>query len=589
MGERPRPRLPRGPALVLCLAAVLGAAPPRPTQGTIRGVVRDRQGKPVAAARVLRLAGGQRIETRTDSDGRFTLTTSFAPLDLLFVERNSFRFHGQRCDGQEPLVITLTRRTEPITARMTTLPRVGSRQERRRLAVRLLRPVLDKLGAKASDNDRLRPLEMLARVDAGRLLVELERRPISDAWYDGYVRRAAVKSLLHDSRDEARTIADSIRDPGFRATCYLDLADAVPEPSRAERLALVNQALVHSRAVTANDHRILHLAGIARRLWELGDRERSRRLLREGQAVARELPTGSWAGYARGAFAEDLALIDRPAALALMKDLKDPFEFVRHHANLALKLAGSQPAEAERLLDLITKGKPQQVHSRDHYAARICARMAGADSKRARKLADSIRDDASRARALGAMAGALAKDRPTEARSLLDEAFAVLARQVAAGGGRFNGSSDAASVAGVILPAVEAIDPTLVPEFFWSALSLRICATVRKEDDTWGQEAGALGALALVLSRYDRSLAAALADESRRQPRPADHYRAPDLQAAVLIDPKQAVARAEKLPLTSNTQYVRAALIGLLLAEGKDLEKAILRTLGQWSVDDDDV
>lgn len=48
-----------------------------------------------------------------------------------------------------------------------------------------------------------------------------------------------------------------------------------------------------------------------------------------------------------------------PAALALIKDLKDPMEHDRHHGNIAHKLAGSKPAEAERVLGML--GKPGRV------------------------------------------------------------------------------------------------------------------------------------------------------------------------------------------------------------------------------------
>src|SRR5437660_1676308 len=82
-------------------------------------------------------------------------------------------------------------------------------------------------------------------------------------------------------------------------------------------------------------------------------------------------PSAAWAGYARGAFAEDLALIDRPAALALMKDLKDPYEYVRHHVNLAHKLAGTDPTEAEQVYaTLRASGDRQHAYQADHYAAR---------------------------------------------------------------------------------------------------------------------------------------------------------------------------------------------------------------------------
>jgi hypothetical protein len=98
-------------------------------------------------------------------------------------------------------------------------------------------------------------------------------------------------------------------------------------------------------------------------------------LLREGEAVAKELPTAAWAGYARGAFAADLRLIDVPAALALIKDLKNPHEFVRHHGNLAYRLAGAHPPEAERVLDLVRqlteKGRSERSHHREREAAAL--------------------------------------------------------------------------------------------------------------------------------------------------------------------------------------------------------------------------
>src|SRR5262249_13885770 len=214
---------------------------------------------------------------------------------------------------------------------------------------------------------------------------------------------------------------------------------SLPEGKRAEKLALLNQALVHSRAIKGNDHRVIHLAWIAKRFWALGEKERAGTLLREGQKVAKELPPAAWAGYARGAFAEDLALIDLPGALALMKDLKDPFEYIRHHGNLAQKLGGADPAQAERVYGLLLKGKDaRQVYNRDQSAVRVCHRMAPADLPRARKIAETIQDPYYKARAYGVMAQALAKARPKDALGLLDHAFDLLGGRVASDQDRFN-------------------------------------------------------------------------------------------------------------------------------------------------------
>jgi hypothetical protein len=554
---------------------------------TIGGRILDRKGLPVAGARVSRADGRRRDEATTDADGRFTLSTAFYHTGFLFVEKPGFRFHGQRCDRPEPLSVTLTRREEPAETSMTTLPPALPPGERKALANRLLEPHLRRVLEKGSDDARLRPLEALAKADPGRLLEELERRPFKEAWFDSYLRRAAALSLLAESHDEARTIIESMPDPGFRVRGYLDLYDARPAAARADKLALLNQARLHSRAVQENDHRVLHLAAVAKRLWAMGEKDGATQLLREGQAIAKELPTAAWAGYARGAFAEDLALIDRDAALDLIKDLKDSFEYVRHHGNLASKVAGADPAAAERVLAILDKGGDrQQRHQRDHYALRVCYHMAPADLPRARAIAESINDPCSKARAYGVMAQSLAKSRPKEALELLDQAFAILADS-AAGRARYNNIYLATAVAGILLPAAEQIDRTLVPEFLWRTVSLR-ARPASPADDVSGTEAGSIGALALVVARYDHGLAQALVEEAERQHPPDLSGRGYHLLAAAIADPRRAVSLAERIPEGGYRHTAVESVAGLLASQGDAVWRAVHQTLGQWYVGDED-
>jgi hypothetical protein len=574
--------------LVLCLLAVPALRAQAPAEGgALQGEIRDRQGKPVAGARVSRTDRERHAEATTDAEGRFVLKGALSAPGFLFVEKAGFRFHGQRCDRPEKLEVTLVRRDEPAKKRMTTLPPALPRAERKALAARLLEPSLKAVLEKGQEDDRLRPLKTLAKLDPGRCLAELEKRPLKSAWYDGYVRRAAVEGLLAESPEEARTLADSIKDPGFRSMTYLDLYDALPAGKRAEKLALLNQAVLHSRAIKGNDHRIIQLGWIAKRYWALGEKARATKLLREGQVIAKELPTAAWAGYARGAFAEDLGLIDVPGALALMKDLKDAFEYARHHGNLAHKLGGVNPAEAERVLDLIDKRDAKQGGSqRDRYVVRVCHRMAPVDLPRARKLAAGIKDAQDKARALGVMAQALARSKPKEARVLLDEAFEVLAKRVASGQDRFNGLWSAPVIGGLLLPAAEQIDPTLVPELFWRALSLRRPQRPRAPD-AGGLPAGEGGALALILARYDRGVAMALVEETAKGRRKDDFMREHYLQAAALADPRRAAALAEGL--ATGKDAARERLIEFLLAEGEAAWRAVHRAVAQWHVDEEDL
>jgi uncharacterized GH25 family protein len=557
----------------------------------LEGEVIDRQGKAVAGARVVHSHERQKVETVTDEKGHFQMKTAFFPPGFLFVSKSGFRFHGQRCDRSEPLKITLTRREENAVEKMTTLPPALPRAARKELAAKVLEPLLQR-ARKEEDGGRSRPLQALGRLDAGRLLAELDRQPMQSAWFDAYVRRAAVQGLKDEAPEEACAIIESMKDADFRSQAYLDLCDGLPNAKKAEKRALLHQALVQARSIAASDHRVIQLAWVARRLWLLDDKALAAKLLREGQEIARELPTAGWSGYARGAFAEDLALIDLDAALALMKDLKDNFEFIRHHGNLAQKLAGSDPAAAERVFGLLlSRNDGQAIYQRDQYAPRVCHRMAPVDLARARKIADTVNNPYFKARSYGVMAQALARKRPDEARELLDRAFDVLEKHVASGQDNFNNFWDAASLAGLMVSAAEDIDASLVPEFFWRALSLRNPPRRGGAEDEWrrSQEVPALGALALVLARYDRDIAMAFVEEASKRTPGRNAYQLPHLRAAALADPRRAVVLIEALPEEANKDYLRLTVVNMLVAEGDTAWKSVHGALAQWFVTDEDL
>src|SRR5205823_8511801 len=143
----------------------------------------------------------------------------------------------------------------------------------------------------------------------------------------------------------------------------------------------------------------------------------------EGKASASQLAPNEWSGFARGQFAEALALLDPPAALNLIQPLKQD-ELNRHAGNIAHKLAGTHPAEAEQAFKLIKRDNMLTP-----YSVRICYRMAAADLARAKRLAEDksaaqgYSGRLQKPHAYGVMAmGLFAKD-PATARQLLSEAF----------------------------------------------------------------------------------------------------------------------------------------------------------------------
>jgi RNA polymerase sigma factor (sigma-70 family) len=556
-----------------------------PRMRSATGRVRDREGQPVAGARVLYVDDRNRTRATTDSDGRFQLSSPLAGPGFLLVEKAGYRFQGQQtAPAADALDVMLPRSSEPAGKVLKTLPAVLGKKERQALAARVLEPLLKRALDGKDESLKTRSLEVLARIDPGRVLELIEKKPDKEPWFDDYLRRAVAQALAAESLDEARAVVEAMRDPGFRATGYIDLCDALSAAKRAQKLEFLGQSLLHARNIQDAAHRVVHLTPVAKRLRALGEVERADRILREGQTAARELPTEAWAGYARGAFADELAVIDLPAALALTKDLKDAYEYDRHHGNIAHKLGGKNPAEAERVLQMLRH--PNQPTLRDQWALCVCYRMAPVDLERAKRIADRIGGLHHKAYAYGVMAQAQAGSKPAVATELLDKAFALLQAHVEAGKDNFNGFWAAPSVAGCLLPVAEQINPQLVAEFFWRALSFR--SPPAGEEEAASQALFGDAALAMVLARYDRAMARPLMEVAAKRINKLAGRMEPLYTAAILIDPRWAVQLVEALPEGREKDHARLTVAGMLTREGEDFWRKVHSHLALWAPDTED-
>ena len=301
-----------------------------------------------------------------------------------------------------------------------------------------------------------------------------------------------------------------------------------------------------------------------------------------------------------------------PAALALIKDLKDPFEHDRHHGNIAHKLAAVRPADAEHVLGLMHTpgesvkqgaGPPAVSFARDQYAVRVCYRMAAADRERAERIAGRITDPGSRAQAYGVMALALARAKPEQATELLRRAFGVLGDSLNAGKDQSPSPTDdgtrktyfmrsltpAPVVAAALLPTAEAIDPRLVPEFLWRTLSLRV-PQPREEADGAPPDDSDVSA-ALLLARYDCAAARTLLEPfTARKSALLQYGRGRTLLAALAaVDPKWAVQVLDGLPAGPQKDGERPALARALALDGDARWRDAYRQIGLWFVDDEDL
>lgn len=146
----------------------------------------------------------------------------------------------------------------------------------------------------------------------------------------------------------------------------------------------------------------------------------------------------------------------------------------------------------------------------------------------------------------------------------------------------FNGEFSASSLAGSLLPAVEAVDPALVPEYAWRAVSFRLPRVGGDAEQINARRANA--ALAMMLARYNRKLAEAVFKLGGVFGGSPD----PGLAALVLIDPARAATAIEKFDAGHADDAARADLAGLLVLERDALCRKLNSILGLWSIDVED-
>jgi hypothetical protein len=236
----------------------------------------------------------------------------------------------------------------------------------------------------------------------------------------------------------------------------------------------------------------------------------------------------------------------------------------------------------------------------ESWGVRVCYRMAPVDLPRARRLADGFTNPYLKAQAYGAMAQAIGSHQRGVAMELVQQAFAMLERLVnereRLGAGDlqtldrdqfYYQQFSASSLAGSLLPNIESIDPSSVPEYFWRAVSFRLPRSGDKQAVDAVDKSNL--AVALTLARYDREVAAAILKPIRARQPGFSGRRDVGLAAFVLIDPQAAVEVIEATPAEKPDCLLRAELAQLLMLEGGPLWRKLQNLLGLWAIDVEDL
>ncbi len=573
---RTRPHRPTGLESATFPVLTLAAEPARVA---IEGRVVDRKGRPVPGASVRTSSDGPCCRRATTGlDGWFKLADVPDRRSFLFAEAEGFRFFGRPIEpARGPFDLTLTALDENPERGMTTLPKAPGDPV---LARRVLAPYAERVLSEGDHASRIKALELLARIDPRRVLSLIEARGVDDPWFADHLRHAASCSLTPSEPDERRAIVEAIRDLEWRVLAALDAADALPVSAKSLKRECVEHALRDARAIGEPASMVVSLARVADRLIDLGEEALATKLLDEARPVAGSLASTGAGGHARIEFAERLARVDPAKALALTEDILDPGAFDRCRLQIARRLASRDPAKAAKVLESLRD--PRSL-ARDLPA--LCHALAQSDPTLARQLIAKSRGDdpCLPPYSLGMMALAVSsKDRPT-ATAWLREAFDRLSKIATTGPPAPNAPHDPATVAAALLAVAERVDPKLVPECFWRAVSLHAPRP--------GAEARSDALLALLLARYDREVARTLFEPIATRALATDEADlAPLLAASAVLDPSLAVRLVEALPEAPDLSFhhpkneARLALAAAL-ARGTTAcwDDAVSRFLRLWT------
>ena len=347
-------------------------------------------------------------------------------------------------------------------------------------------------------------LERLAEVEPDRVARWLEAGTVTDHRVADALRRIAARRIAGRDFARATMICEAIEDPAVRCHALVDATRATRSLAAQPQRNWLARAENTVRSIENQGDRVEILAQIAAGWLDVGETDRAKRSVAEAEAIAATLPPATQGGRAWCALIEPLARIDPARARQRFGQLLDPTALDQCRLTLALRTARVDPTGA-----VATFGQIRGTTVKRQNLPELCYRLAPTDPGRARALAETIRaqDPTRSAYALGMVAAGVAATDRRSASATIRESLRRLEATALTAAATTDDPVDPAIVAGLLLPVVEAIDPNLVPEFFWKVLAIHSCLGQRSPS--------AAAFLALLLSPYDPRVALLICNPGR--------------------------------------------------------------------------
>jgi Carboxypeptidase regulatory-like domain len=504
----------------------------------VSGRVVDRQGKPVGNVEVFQSGDGpKRTSVRTDPSGRFALGGFQSGTVFLFARGEGFRFHGQVLKpGDQEITVELTGSSERPARELKKLSDPIPIEESRGMARRIMDRWWQAAVTKGDENGKFFVVQFLIPADPVGALRKIGEIKFTTEKSRARLQSLAARALARTDFEEGETVAESIVDPGVRAGTLARLADMLPGGEKPRKLAILERALIQATAASTPSDFIYQVGEVAGRLNELGATEKAQELFAEALSRAKQSKDVT---FRQRSFATLLARVDLPGAIEVAKlvageELYGPLMV----SSVAFGLPWEKPAAADQFLNIYPPDKDP------HWLRPVITwKIATLDPPRARKLVETQRGDRDYFQHEFCLAlGAKGRDEAAMTAAIqagLQELDRVLEDE-----------PEMLMQGGPVLAIAEAIDPGLVPEVVWRLVAGRPASGNPRV-------VGAYSPISLVecIAWYDRELAAALLERTRVR---IDKVGDAELtswdwafEVWALIDPRAAVARLERIPMTS--------------------------------------
>ena len=184
------------------------------------------------------------------------------------------------------VTLAIHRIDEPPVRVRKTLPPLLPRDEELALARRVLDPYAELVLKSGGEAEKVRTLEALARIEPERVLELIEKKVFPMPFFNGMLGLRVATGLMEESIDEALAVLEGLEDPGAKAMGFIKASVKLAlQESGPRRSRVLDRALLNARAAKEPDGiKLLLMGQVAERFLDLGEAERGRTILREGEA-----------------------------------------------------------------------------------------------------------------------------------------------------------------------------------------------------------------------------------------------------------------------------------------------------------------